>query len=906
MAELNFTINGQAISLDIPADLLLVDVLRDVLKLKSVKKGCGDGECGACTVLMDGTPIASCMTPAFKAHEKEILTVEGLAPENGLHPIQNAFLAEGAVQCGFCTPGMLLAAKALLDKKPEPDDEEIRKALTGHLCRCTGYNTIVKAIKRAGDAIRNAEEIKLANPGSSDVVGQSVVRKDGKEKVLGAFKYGADLELPEMLFGALCFSQHPHARILKVNTNEAMRVDGVVAILAAEDVPGKNTQGIIIPDQPIFVPIGGTAKSIADVIAMVIAENEQAARQAVDLISVDYDILPGIFNVHEALSPDAPVLHPNPDRPPSNIVYQTDVKRGDPDKGFEEAEIILEEVYRTPFQEHAYLEPEAGIAELGDDGSVTIWMASQAITIHRFMVAGVLGLTPDKVRLIHVSPGGGFGARNDLSLHTYLGLAALKTCRPVKIVLSRNESLRMHVKRHPMEHHLKLGAAKDGAILALTVDILADTGAYSSAGIPVLDQATLFATGPYDIPNVRIKGKSVYTNNVPCGAFRGFGIPQSAFAIESLLDEMALKLGLSPFEIRRKNGLRPGAHTVTMQQVDKSAPYLETLEAVENALKNSLLSLTSPRKGHIRGVGIASCFKNVGLGLGMPENTSAGIDLLENGRIRVRIGGAELGQGSNTVLAQIAAQAMGVPYECIDMLDCDTGLTPDGGITSASRTTFMSGNAVMLASQKFVEILQEKYQHSPPFSMKKLQDIAGEISQNETTFSVESTYIPPATYPLDAQSKEHAVKFLSFSYATQAAIVDVDPESGEVFVRKMVAAHDIGKAINPASARGQIEGSCIMGLGYAISEEFILDKGYLVTDTLAKVGIPTIDHTPEVEVILIEQPDPLGPLGAKGIAEAAMIPTAPAITNAISNAISVRVRRLPATPDRILEEKSGF
>jgi aldehyde oxidoreductase len=349
------------------------------------------------------------------------------------------------------------------------------------------------------------------------------------------------------------------------------------------------------------------------------------------------------------------------------------------------------------------------------------------------------------------------------------------------------------------------------------------------------------------------------------------------------------------------NGLKPGSKTVTSQRLEKSVPYLDTLEAIETSLQQSLQELPPPKPGHVRGTGVASCFKNVGLGLGMPESTSAGIDLLENGRIRVRVGGAELGQGSNTVLAQIAAQALDVPYHAIEILDCDTALTPDGGITSASRTTFMSGNAVLLAAQEFSRLLAEKYQVSGPYTAEKFNKLAAELKEENITLSIEATYTPPPTYSLDAQGEDQSTKFLSFSYATQLAIVDIDPESYEVYVRKIIAAHDVGKTINPLGAIGQIEGSCIMGLGYAISEEFILDRGYLITDTLAKVGIPTINHSPEVKVILIEDPDPLGPLGAKGIAEAAMIPTAPAITNGIRRALDVRIRNLPATPDRIAQ-----
>ncbi|HUW10982.1 MAG TPA: molybdopterin cofactor-binding domain-containing protein, partial [Anaerolineae bacterium] len=491
----------------------------------------------------------------------------------------------------------------------------------------------------------------------------------------------------------------------------------------------------------------------------------------------------------------------------------------------------------------------------------------------------------------------------DMSLHPYLALAVYLTQKPVKMVLTRAESLRFHTKRHAMEHTVRVGAARDGRIAALTCDILADTGAYASAGIPVLDQATLFATGPYDIPNVRIKGLSVYTNNVACGAMRGFGIPQSAFAVESLLDELADRTGLGPFELRRINGLRPGSATVTGQVLESSVPFLETLDVVERELVMAVKELPGPSAGHKRGVGVASCYKNVGLGLGLPESTGVGIDLTPEGRILVRYGGADLGQGSDTVVAQMAAQALGVPYTVVDILGCDTARTPDGGITSASRTTFMSGNAVLEAAPLFLQRLHQLFPDGMDFSTPDAPaQMAQSLQARGESLSVEHTYVPPATYPLDADGEGERTKFISFSYATQAAVVDVDASSGEVFVRKMIAVHDVGRTVNPHGARGQIEGSCLMGVGYAISEEFILDRGYLVTDTLAKVGIPVAQDAPLVDVWLIEDSDPHGPYGAKGIAEAAAIPTAPAVLNAIHDAIGVRIRHLPATPDRVVAE----
>jgi selenium-dependent xanthine dehydrogenase len=902
--KLTTRVNGQLHSVTVPPDAMLADVLRGQLGLLGVKVGCGEGECGACTVLLDGEPVVSCVTPAIKAHGCEVITVEGLAGPGGeLDPIQQAFLAEGAVQCGFCTPGMLLAARALLSRNPSPTGQEIREAFTGHLCRCTGYQAIERAVRRAARGLSGEIEIELDLGQDADVVGRAVVRKDGRDKVTGAHRFGADRVRDGQLHGVLVWSGHPYAEVLALDTSAALEVDGVEAVLTAQDVPGQNAHGVIIPHQPVFVAPGERVRSISDVVGLVLAGTEQIARAAAAMVKVEYRVLEGVFSPREAMMPGAPILHPpTPGDAPSNVMYATHVEKGDVEAAVAQADVVMDGCFHTPFIEHAYLEPEAGSAEMDDDGVVTVHMASQAVAFHHRGVAAVLGLPLEKVRLVHVSPGGGFGARNDMSLHPYLALAASRSRRPVRMVLTRAESLRFHTKRHAMEHTVRLAANSDGRIQSLTCDILADTGAYSSAGIPVLDQATLFATGPYDIANVRIKGLSVYTNNVPCGAMRGFGIPQSAFAVESLLDDLAVELGISPFELRRVNGLRPGASTATGQRLQVSVPFVQTVDAVEDALEGALKALPPPEPGRKRGAGVASCYKNVGLGLGMPEPTGVGIDLTPEGRILVRFGGAELGQGADTVVAQIAAQALGIPYSLIDILSCDTALTPDGGITSASRTTFMSGNAVLEAAPLFLAKLRSVIPEGSRITSETLVDLAQSLAAERKRLSVEITYHPPPTYSLEATGVGESVKFVSFSYASQAAIVDVDESSGEIFVRKMIAVHDVGRTINPHGARGQIEGSCLMGLGYAISEEFILDRGYLATDTLAKVGIPFIQDTPPVDVHLIEDPEPLGPFGAKGIAEAAAIPTAPAILNALYRATGVRIRRLPATPDRVVRE----
>jgi selenium-dependent xanthine dehydrogenase len=902
MAIIQFTVNNAHVQVDITPDIMLSEVLRDILHLTGVKIGCGVGECGACTVLLNGKPVASCITPAMKADGAEILTIEGVSPEPPaeLDVIQKAFLVSGAVQCGFCTPGMVLAAKALLNKNLDPDEATIRKEFNGHLCRCTGYDTIIKAVQMAGKAIRSKADIKLPEMDSHKVVGQSIIRRDGIQKVKGTFQYGADFYPEDALFAVPVFSQHPYAIVRSVDTSKAEKVPGFVTTIDASDIPGKNIQGVIIPDQLVIVPVGKKVLCISDVITVVVCTNERAARIAARLVEVEYEVLKGVFSPEEALKPDAPILHePRPGDPPSNVMYATHIEHGDIENAFAQSDIVLTREYHTPFAEHAYLEPEAGYAEWDDVKGLTVHMASQAITFHVHNIASIMGLPPDKVRLIHIPPGGAFGARSDMSLQPYLALAAYKTKKPVRMALTRQESLRMHSKRHPMHHKLSIGCNRDGKFTALECEILADTGAYSSECIPVLDQATIFATGPYEIPNILINGVSVYTNNIPCGAMRGFGIPQSAFAVECLIDEIAEQINISPFEIRKINGLKIGSTTATGQVLQSSVPFVQTVTVAKTEFEKILVEIPDPLPGRKRGIGVASSYKNVGIGLGMPESTGVIIDLLPSGKILIRFGGAELGQGSDTTIAQIAAETLHVPYEMIEVYSCDTGSTPDGGITSASRTTYMSGNAVVEAASIFLDLLKQEMGYKTDLSKNTLIALGKKLHAEGKNLSYSHVYQPPRTFPLSAQGEPSYINFATFSYATQVAIVDVDPTSGEVEVQKMIAVHDVGRAINPMGAKGQIEGSCVMGIGYALSEELILDKGYLATDTLAKVGIPTFNHVPSFDVILIEDPEPNGPFGAKGIAEAAVIPSAPAIINAIHNAVNTRIYRLPATPDRV-------
>ncbi|WP_207744645.1 molybdopterin cofactor-binding domain-containing protein [Desulfallas sp. Bu1-1] len=572
---LQINVNGQQHQIEIEPDMTLVDVLREKLGLTGTKKGCNSGECGACTVLLDGQPVASCVLPALKAQGKQIITVEGLGTAKELHPLQKAFLVHGAVQCGFCTPGMLMSAKALLDKNPSPTPEEIKMAISGNLCRCTGYKKIIDAVMAAAAELRGEKTITMPTVGEQ-VVGSSVPRVDGIPKVTGQAKFADDLSFPNMLYAKVLRSAHAHALIKNINTKRAKALPGVIAVLTADDVPGRNGYGIHIKDQPVLAK--DKVRHYGDAVAVVAAETLKIAEQALELIEVDYEPLPGVFTVEDALKPGAPKIHPN-----GNLVLHRKVYKGDIEKGFQEADVIIEDTFKTPMVEHAYIEPEAGIG-VYDGGKIIVYAVSQGVHYHRSEIAANLNYPVSKIRVVQTTTGGGFGGKIDNSVHILVALLALKTGRPVKLTYTRAESIIASTKRHPFTMRYKLGARKDGKLVAAEVEIYGDTGAYNSYGTAVLTRVATCALGPYEVPNVKIDTYTVYTNNPVSGAMRAFGAPQAAIAHEAIMDELAKKIGISPVEIRRINAFRKGSATPTGQILNDGVGILETIErAVEKS-----------------------------------------------------------------------------------------------------------------------------------------------------------------------------------------------------------------------------------------------------------------------------------------------------------------------------------
>ncbi|KPL82951.1 aldehyde oxidoreductase [Thermanaerothrix daxensis] len=918
--------NGQEVDLPVVPGEMLSDLLRYRLGLTGTKIGCNEMECGACTVLVDGEPILSCSYPAVRAQGKHVLTIEGLSKaveetakastEESLHPLQEAFIKYGALQCGFCTPGQIMTSYALLLRNPEPSDEDIKTALKDTLCRCGAYPAILQAIKAAAKAMRTGSPVEppaippASKPGK--YVGKVHPRPDAVAKVTGRAKYTDDLQFEGMLHARVKRAMVPSAIVTRIDVSKARALPGVVAVLTAEDIPGEHNHGLVIYDWPILVGVGERVRYVGDALALVAAETREIATQALDLIEVEFEPLPVVSDPVQAAQPDAPKIHPN-----GNLLKHIKVRKGDVAQGFAEADVILEHTFYTPMHDHAFLEPECSIARPTPDGRMEVYVGSQIPYADRQQIARALGWPETRVHVIGQLMGGGFGGKEDIAGQIHAALLAHATGRPVKLLYDRHESLIAHPKRHATQIRVKVGAKSDGRLTAVETELYGDTGAYASLGEKVMTRATTHSSGPYEVPHVKADCYAMYTNNPPAGAFRGFGVMQSAFAIESIMDMLAERLGMDPVELRRKNALRVGSVTNTGQVLRQSVGLLECIEKVEAEMRrlggpNPFEPKAVPGAPHLRRAwGFAVGYKNTGLGGGAPDKAGAEVELRRDGTFQVRTSSAELGQGLPTVLQLIAAEELNQSPRRIEVLLMDTDLTPDGGPTTASRQTFVTGNAVRYAARALKELLtselSERYD-VPPEQVRfveglaqingrtlTLQQVAEEMMASGRPPVTSYTYWAPATRPLGEGGDMH----FAFSFAAQAAEVEVNTLTGEVKVLRMIIANDVGYAINPLGLRGQIEGGAIMGIGHTLTENFILKDGHVVTDRLARYRTPSIVHTPEIISFVVEHPVAEGPYGAKGVGEIVLIPTPPAITNAIYNAVGVRVDRLPVDQEMI-------
>ncbi len=945
-----FTVNGSPVTAAAQPGEMLAALLRNRLHLTGTKIGCDEAECGSCTVWVDGEPVLACVYPAARAAGRDVVTIEGLAathrpvapaqpssfnlqpfglsvrlsavevlrakPSTSLHPLQQAFITHGAVQCGFCIPGQLMTAAALLERNHEATSDDIRHALKDTLCRCGGYPTIERAVQAAAQTLRTGEPLAPPVVETSaaplKAIGNLLARPDAVDKVTGAAIYTDDLSFEGMLYARVRRAGVPHALVHRVDVRKARALPGVVAVLTADDIPGDHYHGLVIFDWPSLVGVGERVRYVGDAIAIVAAETAEIAGRALNMIEVEMDPQPVISDPVQARRTDVPQLHAK-----GNLLKHIKVRKGDVEAGLASSEVVLEHTYHTAITDHAFLEPECSIARPTEDGRMEIYVGSQIPYADRHQVARALGWPEDRVRVRGQLMGGGFGGKEDIAGQIHAALLANATGRPVKLLYDRHESLIAHPKRHATQIRVKIGATREGRINAIDTELYGDTGAYASLGEKVMTRATTHSAGPYYMPHARADCYAMYTNNPPAGAFRGFGVTQSAFAVESLMDELAHSLGIDPVEIRRINALRVGSITNTGQVLRESVGLLECIDRVDVEMRRRaggepFVARTVDGAPNLRRAwGFAVGYKNTGLGGGAPDKAGAEVELFEDGTIEARTASAELGQGLVTILQLITSEEFQISPDRVRVLVMDTDLTPDGGPTTASRQTFVTGNAVRYAAKTLREgiarTLAERYDY-PPEQIRfseglayvngftvPLGEVVGMMQAEGRAPRALYEYWAPQTQPLGTGGDMH----FAFSFAAQAAEVEVNTLTGETRVLTLIAATDVGKVLNPLGLQGQVEGGVVMGLGNALTEHFISENGYPFTDHLARYRMPSIVQTPEIVVINVEHPVDSGPYGAKGVGEIVSIPTTPAITNAIYHAVGVRIDSLPVDQEQI-------
>ena len=832
----SFVVNGVPCSTEEEKPLLRY--LRDELRLTSVKDGCSEGACGTCTILVDGKAVKACVLSTKRAAGKEIVTVEGLS-EAEREAFVYAFGAVGAVQCGFCIPGMVMAGKALLDQNPNPSEAEIKKAIRGNVCRCTGYKKIIEGIALAGAILRGEASVDPALEEGEDYgVGARAFRTDVRDKVLGRGEYCDDLYLDGMAHASAVRSQYPRARVLDIDPSAALALPGVLAVLTADDVP-HNKVGHLQQDWDVMIAKGDITRCVGDAICLVVAENETVLKQAKELVKVDYEPLEPVRTIQEARAADAPILHPG-----GNLCQQRHVTRGDARAALAQSKYVVTQSYRTPFTEHAFLEPECAVAFPYKDG-VKVYTSDQGVYDTRKEISIMLGWEPECIVVENKLVGGGFGGKEDVSVQHLAVLAALRVNRPVKAKLTRQESINFHPKRHYMEGTFTLGCDENGIFTGLDCEIHFDTGAYASLCGPVLERACTHSVGPYCYQNTDIRGFGWYTNNPPAGAFRGFGVCQSEFALESNINLLAEKVGISPWEIRFRNAIEPGKALPNGQIADCSTALKETLLAVKDVYEQNA--------DH---AGIACAMKNSGVGVGLPDKGRCKL-AVRNGVVELYSAASDIGQGCATVFLQMLAEATGLPLEKLRNMGANSEVAPDSGTTSGSRQTLITGEAVRMAAAEL---------------RADLDGAGGDLSALEgLEYSAE--FFDP-TDKLGAD-KPNPKSHVAYGFATHVVILDDDGRVKEVY-----AAHDSGKVVNPTSIQGQIEGGVLMGLGYALTEDFPL-KDCVPQAKFGTLGLMRADQIPDIHAIYVEKEELLPfAYGAKGIGEIATIPTAPAAQGA--------------------------
>ena len=886
---IRFNLNGRTVQYDGDPERALMNVLREDLGIISPKDGCApQAACGCCVVGVDDKALLSCVTKMSKIEGKSVTTTEGLG-EYRQNVFADSFVKEGGVQCGFCIPGIVMQANNLINHNPDPSRADIEKCLTPHLCRCTGYKKIVTAIENAAEAIRNEEEIEMPEVGGG--IGTRLPKYQAQDLVLGQHRYVDDIRIDGMRLGALKFSDHPRAVIKSMDLSAAQAHPGVIRVFTADDVPGDRHIGLIKQDWPLMIAVGETTRYLGDVLAIVVAETDAIAREGVALIEVDYEVLEPVTDMHAAMLEDSPSIHEG-----GNVLSQSITNRGDLEQSMAESAFTTQGVYETQMIEHGFMEPEACVAYpipgphpkslphkeggtsdyssspslpvgegAGGWGGIEVLSQGQGVFEDRVQIAKLLGLPQEDVHVVLVANGGAFGGKEDLSVQGHAALAAYLMGEPVKVRLTRDESIVMHPKRHPIWMEYTIGCDEDGMLTFCKGRFVGDTGAYASVGMKVLERSAGHATGAYNFPVTDIVSTAVYTNNLPCGAMRGFGVNQTAFALESCIDDLCEQGGFDRWQFRYQNALDDGDMTATGQVIEAGAGAKATLEAVKDEFNNAKFA------------GIACGIKNTGIGNGMPDSSKVTLTVVpnpdaeegeENAKVIIDHGWTEMGQGVHTMAVQALVTETGIPPSMIEVR-VETSSEMVTGMTTASRATSLIGNAIIDACVRLKADLE----------YHKLEELVGRRYEGE--FTVDWTTKPGAMV-------EKIYTHYSYSYATQLVVLDEDGQ-----LEKIVAAHDAGKIFNPTLFEGQLEGSIHMGLGYAISEDLPMEGGRPKSTMLRKCGILRAKDMPEMEVIGVEVPDPYGPYGAKGVGEIGLVPTAGAVANALYQFDGLRRHKLP-------------
>lgn len=828
-----FTVNGKLVSAKKSQKLIIF--LRDELKLTSVKDGCSQGACGTCMVLIDGKAQKACIPVTDKMEGKQVVTVEGLTPREK-QVYSYAFAQAGAVQCGFCIPGMVISAKGLLDQEADPTRLQVKEAIKNNICRCTGYLKIEEAILLAAKLLR--EDTPIPDHDFTGQLGERLLRVDAAAKTMGTAEYADDIYLDGMLYGGALRSAYPRAKVLSLDVSAARALPGVSCVVTAAELPGKPHVGHLKKDQKILIGVGEVTTYLGDAIALIAADSRETLAQAKKLIQVEYEELPGVFSIDDAKAEGAPWVHED-----GNLLSHVYLKRGDADEKIKNSTHVVTVHYSTPPTEHAFLEPETAVAMPEGDG-VLIYSGDQGIYQTLKECSEATGLPTEKVRVVAKMVGGGFGGKEDMSVQHHAAVLALAAKKPVKFSMSRDESILCHPKRHAMEIEMTTACDENGYLTAMKAVIHSDTGAFASLGGPVLQRACTHAAGPYNYQDIEIDGKAWYTNNPPAGAFRGFGVPQSCFATECNLNLLAEKVGLTPYEIRYRNAIRPGQTLPNGQIADDSTALVETLEAVKPYLD------AHPKAG------IACAMKNSGLGVGVPDIGRCRL-LVEDDMVQIHTSAACIGQGIGTVVTQMVCETTGLPLEKVRYCTPDTSLAPDCGNTTASRQTVFAGEATRRACLALLEAKGEG-----PLEALNGQDFFGEyVGETDKLGS----------------DKEHPISHVAYGYATH--LVDLDEDG---MICKVIAAHDVGRAINPTAVEGQIHGGVVMSLGYSLTEDFPLNKGK-PTAKFGTLGLMKSTQIPDIEAVIVEKPLDELAYGAKGIGEICSIPTPPAVQLAYYN-----------------------